>query len=163
MRKFQNPGEFAAYLYEKTALLVEAEALAFDKIGKLVAKDAKQRIGAYQDEAGEFPAWRDLADATLADKAAKGYPVPSPLLREGDMRDSVEFSRSSDRVVIGSPSEVALWQELGTHGPRAGDDGYHVPPRPFLGPALFTNEKTCITILGEEIAVWLSGVRSNRW
>ena len=163
MKAFPSPADFARFLYEKAATLDVAEAVAFEKIGNIVAQDAKHRIGEYQDEAGQFPAWKDLAESTIQDKESQGYAVPAPLLRDGDMRDSIEFRCTADRVVIGSASKVALWQELGTSGPNAGPDGYHVPPRPFLGPALFTNEEECAAILGAEVAVWLAGFRPNRW
>ncbi|HTQ71009.1 MAG TPA: hypothetical protein VMH92_05895 [Acidocella sp.] len=164
MKRFANIQQFQKYLYERTAALASAEAKALDKVGALVAADAKARIGEYQDEAGPFPGWRDLADSTLADKARKGFAVPNPLERTGEMRDSIEFSRAPERVTIGSPEKTALWQELGTGGPAPGPDGYHVPPRPFLGPALFVNAEEAAKICGEEVAVWLAGgVRPNQW
>ncbi|MDE2470240.1 MAG: hypothetical protein KGL35_16195 [Bradyrhizobium sp.] len=163
MRSFKDPAAFARFLYEKTATLAEAEARGLDKVGAIVLKDAKARIGEYQDEVGPFPAWRDLAPSTIADKQAKGFSVPSPLERTGEMKDSLEFSRGSDRVTIGSAKPEALWQELGTSGPYPGPDGYHVPPRPFLGPALFTKTDECLRALAEEVAAWLASMRPNRW
>lgn len=164
MKRFKDIGQFQKYLYERTAALAAAEARALDKVGNIVATDAKRRIGEYQEEVGPFPEWRDLAESTIADKEARGFAVPNPLERTGEMRDSIEFSREPSRVTIGSPDKKALWQELGTTGPRAGPDGYHVPPRPFLGPALFVNAEESAKIVAEEVAVWLAGgVRPNRW
>lgn len=163
MRYFQSPKSFAEFLYEKTAALGVVESAALAKVGAIVQKDAKGRIGVYQEEDGPFPAWSDLAPSTVADRISKGFTPNDPLYRTGDMRDSIEYSNDESRVVIGSASKVALWQEMGTTGPNAGAGGYHVPPRPFLGPALFVNASKCARIIGEEIAVWLAGVRANKW
>lgn len=97
--------------------------VGLDKVGELAATMAAAYIGHYQT------GWAPLAQSTIADKAAKGFAVPAPLLRTGEMRDTIghlvdpiEF-----KVVIGSTDPKALWQELGTS---------RIPPRSFLGLAM---------------------------
>jgi hypothetical protein len=159
MKRFTNVAQFQKYLYERTATLAAAEAKGLDKVGDMVARDAKRRIGRYQDEVGQFPEWKELADATKADRVQQGFSKNDPLLRTGDMRDSVEFSRESDRVTIGSTSKIALWQELGTS-----ESKHPIPPRPFLGPALFVNAEEAAKTVAEEVAIWLvGGIKPNRW
>ena len=50
----------------------------------------------------------------------------APWLRTGALRDSIDCENDSSGAVIGSNSDVAVDQELGT---------VRVPPRPFLVPA----------------------------
>jgi len=60
------------------------------------------------------------------------YPVPAPLLRTGEMRDSIEIDaphHEAPGVVVGyvfSNNPIARYQEMGTE---------HIPPRPFLSTA----------------------------
>lgn len=163
MKTFKDPAAFARFLRDKSATLAAAQAAGLRKGAAIVEADAKARIGQYQDEAGPFPEWRDLAASTIADKQRQGYGVPDPLLRTGQMRDSIETSVTPSGFTVGSTDPVALYQERGTEGPHAGEDGWHVPPRPFLGPALFTNAEKVVDAAVEEVAAWLSSTRPNRW
>lgn len=135
--------------FEALSLLIVAEYQeALDHAAEIVEVRAKEILGEYQDDTGPFAPWRELAASTLADKAAHGYPMPSPLLRTGEMRDSIERTVEPRRALVGSDSDIAMWQELGTHGPNPGADGYHVPPRSFLGAAAFQKEDEVADILG---------------
>ncbi len=102
------------------------------------AKKAKNFIGEQQ------PGWADLAEATVAEKVALGYPAPAPLLREGDLRDSIEHeveTRGTEIVgLVYSDDEVAEYQEYGTS---------RIPPRPFIVPALVQTEPEIEKALGE--------------
>lgn len=163
MRSFKDPASFARFLREKSATLEEAKRAGFRKGAAIVEADAKARIGQYQAEAGPFPEWRDLAASTMADKERQGYGVPDPLLRTEQMRDSIESAVEPHGFTVGSPDPIALYQEQGTEGPHPSEDGWHVPPRPFLGPALFTNAAKVVDAAAEEVAAWLSDTRPNRW
>lgn len=163
MTTFKNPGAFAKFLQNKAAGLPTVQTRALSKAAAIVQSDAKARIGHYQAEAGPFPAWDPLTDATIADKQRQGYGVPDPLLRNGGMRDSIESAFRPDGFTVGSPDPVLLYQEEGTEGPNPGPDGWHVPPRPVLGPALFTNAEKVVDAATEEVAAWLSDTRPNRW
>lgn len=94
----------------------------------LAAEKAKAKIGHYQQEIGHFPDWAPLAEATIDDKRAHGYPAPKPLLRTGEMRASIEAKATATTLRLGSNDPVAVDQELGTK---------HIPPRPFLAPTLY--------------------------
>ncbi len=140
--------DVAALFVEISLEVVAVEHEALEKSAQLVEKRAKAIIGHYQDDTGPFPQWADLSDVTIADKAAKGYAVPAPLLREGDLRDSIEHTTGLHTALVGSDSDIAVYQELGTHGPGVGPSGYHVPPRSFLGAAAFQKEDEVAEMLG---------------
>ena len=97
--------------------------IGLDKVGELATTMAAAYIGTYQQ------GWPALAESTIKEKAAAGYAVPAPLLREGEMRDSIrhEVDPILLELVVGSNDKTALFQELGT---------VRIPPRPFLGLAL---------------------------
>lgn len=124
--------------------------LVLEELGVVAERKAKEMIGEYQ------PGWAPLAEATVEDKVQKGYAPPdNPLLREGDMRESIghavlfgaEFGMAM--LVVGSPSPVALWQELGTS---------RIPPRPFLGRAIIEIEPEAKVALSEMVVKVLSTV-----
>lgn len=97
---------------------------------------AKALVGQEQD------GWPPLSGATvygfhhpragwIPGKLELGYgDFESPLLRTGEMRDSIEFAIVGLVGEVGSNDKRALWQELGT----AAD--YPIPPRPFLSKGL---------------------------
>lgn len=124
----------------KSELVTPTEALM-----TLAAADAKARIGHYQD------GWAPLAETTLhgwnghPGKIELGYAPPdNPLLRKGDMRDSIQGlamrTLFGAEGAVGSNSKIALWQEMGTS---------RIPPRPFLGPALLHSLDKANVIFGE--------------
>jgi hypothetical protein len=119
--------EFAHILMDASKISSgEIEDDAMVRACKLVQRKAKGLIG------HEHPYWQPLADSTIEDKARHGYRVPAPLLRTGEMRDSIEIDaphHEGPGVVVGyvfSNNPIARYQELGTE---------HIPPRPFLSTA----------------------------
>jgi phage gpG-like protein len=121
--------EFLGKLAAMVAHEQHAAHAAMDRAATLVQDEAKQEIGTYQGAAGPFVAWAPLADSTLADKERHGYAPPdNPLLRTGEMRDSIERTVEPHEAAIGSDSEIAVYQELGTAT---------IPARSFLGGAGF--------------------------
>jgi HK97 gp10 family phage protein len=141
---------FAAHLL----VIAEAEQVAarraLQKAAKVVEKRAKQKIGEYQQETGPFIAWPELAESTKADRVKQGYPEDEPLLRSGEMRDSIGIATSLDglEVQIGSNSDIAVYQELGTQ---------HIPPRSFLGGAVSDKLPEIKEIIGRAIVTALVG------
>lgn len=126
---------------------------ALEQAARLVEAEAKAEIGHYQAEAAPFVAWAELAQATKDDRAAQGFPEDEPLLRTGDLRDSishtVEMSGAGHgEAVIGSPSEIAVYQELGTQ---------KIPPRSFLGGALVRKTHEVVDMLGHGVTAGLLG------
>lgn len=105
-----------------------------ERVVTAVTVDAARRARAYIGQ--ERPEWPPLADSTVEDKRALGYTghisPTDPLLRTGEMRDSIEGQVDGLVGVIGSNDKKALWQECGAHRTgrnRAGE----LPPRPFIG------------------------------
>lgn len=128
-------------------------AHALEKAAVMVETEAKAEIGHYQGEAGQFAAWAELADSTKADRARHGYAEDEPLLREGTLRDSITHSVEvtgpvAGEAVIGSNSEIAVYQELGTS---------RIPPRSFLGGALVRKADKVAELLGGHVEKALLG------
>lgn len=147
-----------AKLGEMTIAVNEAQHAIMTRACRVVQREAKAEIGHYQEQAGWMVAWADLADSTKADRVRKGYPEDEPLLREGDLRDSIEIA-VRDRLIggethgaVGSNSDIAVYQELGTS---------RIPPRSFLGGAAFRKSEEVAELLGSEVVTALVG--RNVW
>ena len=115
--------EFEAMLAASLRSAVPRIEIGLDKVGELAETLAAHYPGEYQ------PGWAPLAASTIADKVAKGFPVPSPLKRTGDMAASYkkEIDFAALAVIVGSEEKVALYQEMGTS---------RMPPRPVLSLAM---------------------------
>lgn len=86
-------------------------------------------------EAAEYPGhgtgmWRALAASTLADKIKRGFPVPSPLLRTGELQGSIRGEADGLIGVVGSTDPVAVYHEFGTK---------NMPPRPIYKYVMYHN------------------------
>jgi HK97 gp10 family phage protein len=140
MKKFfESPLKFAEHLMQASIgeALVLHEGLKITC--KLIVHDAKKKIGHYQKEVGPFQDWAELTESTKDDRYRKGYPENEPLLRQGDLRDSIQSEVKALEGVVGSKSPIAAYQEYGTS---------RIPPRPFIGPAAFQNKKKIRKIIG---------------
>lgn len=149
MREFDSCAEFARYLTRLAANGAAVEHRAAKAAGKLIQAEAQHRIGEYQDGIGPFNAWSNLAEATVQDRLSKGYTPDDPLLREGDLRASIAVTAQAETVVVGSPSEIALYQDVGTDT---------IPPRPFMGPAAIASKQAVAEEIAHHLLKWLSGV-----
>lgn len=118
--------QFARQLSSASATIATGLEASFRVIVKEIEKTAKEEIGVYQPAYGPFDAWAPLAESTKADRVRQGYSEDEPLLRSGRLRDSVQSEVMGLAAIVGTKSEIGLWQELGTS---------HIPPRPFIGPA----------------------------
>jgi phage gpG-like protein len=136
---FESPLKFAEHL----AQAATAEALALHEglkaSVKLIEKTAKKKIGHYQSESGPFQDWAELAESTKDDRERKGFAPDEPLLREGDLRNSIQSEVKGLEGVAGSTSEIAPYQEYGTS---------KIPPRSFIGSAAFENKKKIQALIG---------------
>jgi hypothetical protein len=92
---------------------------------KIVQKKAKAAIGKNHEM------WPPLAEATIADKQKHGFPTPKPLLRTGELRDSIQYQVHGLEGAVGSDLDKAVWQELGTS---------RIPPRSFLVSSAIASE-----------------------
>lgn len=144
--KFESLGALALHLAERQVKLAVELHEGLRVVAESVEKTAKEKIGEYQSESGPFQAWEPLAESTEDEKARMGYPSDAPLLREGDLRDSIQHEVAGLEAVVGSRSPIAAYQEFGTS---------KIPPRPFIGPAAFESKKEIIAVLG---AVLVAGI-----
>ncbi|MBW7964961.1 hypothetical protein [Bradyrhizobium sp. BR 10261] len=92
---------------------------------EIVEKKAKAAIGKNHEM------WPPLAESTKRDRVAKGFPEDKPLLRTGELRDSIEHTTSGLEGAVGSNLDRALWLEMGTS---------KMPPRSFLRSSAISAE-----------------------
>jgi HK97 gp10 family phage protein len=136
---FESITHFVTHLAKVELAIRASTHKALDQAAKIIEVDAKKQIGDYQAEVGPFAGWVELADSTKADRVAKGFTENDPLLRTGGLRDSISRQVEGDEAAVGSTSDIAVYQELGTD---------KIPPRPFLGPAAFKNRDRIESLLG---------------
>ncbi|MGJ0479967.1 hypothetical protein [Pantoea agglomerans] len=118
--------QFAREMSSASATIATGLEAGFRVIVKEIEKTAKEEIGVYQPAYGPFDAWAPLAESTKADRVRRGYSEDEPLLRSGELRDSIESKVVGLSAIVGTKSDIGLWQEMGTE---------NIPPRPFIGPA----------------------------
>lgn len=119
-----------------------------DRVGAAIQRTAKAEFGHYQEAVGPFPEWAELAENTKEDRVSKGFSENDPLLRTGEMRDSIERQTAELETVVGSNSEILEYHEFGTS---------KMPPRPVLGPALVRNHDEIIDRLGGAVVRGMLG------
>jgi len=116
---------------------------AMEKACTIIEDSAKGAIGTY-----EF-GWQQLAQSTQEQRVALGFSPNDPLLRTGELRDSIGHTVESGNVgYIGTNNKIAPYQEFGTD---------KIPPRPFLGGALAAKGQEAADCFGVEISAKLSG------
>lgn len=150
MKTYRSFGALARALERAAAELPLTYAAAMRAGGESVKNDAQERIGHYQ--AG----WDLLQPATVAQKirmeiAPGGDGGDNPLLRTGDMRDSIAAESTDAGFVVGSAADVLAYQEIGTS---------RIPPRPVLAPALKHMAPFITTVLGRAVEKTLAGDQS---
>lgn len=118
--------QFAHELSSASAEITTGLEASFRAIVKEIEEMAKEEIGVYQPAYGPFDAWAPLAESTKADRVRQGYSEDEPLLRSGELRDSIESEVVGLAAIVGIKSDIGLWQEVGTE---------RIPPRPIIGPA----------------------------
>lgn len=126
----------------------EAARAAMKRAGVIVEKRAKDKIGTYQGEAGQFAGWAELTDFTKRDRVSQGYSENDPGLRSGEMRDSIEHKVQDGVAYVGSDDDKLVYFELGTS---------KQPPRSVLGGAAVEAMPEIVEILGENVIMALSG------
>ena len=147
--------ELATKLGEVALAQHEMEHHALERAAKLVEKRAKEKIGEYQEQAGPFIAWPELADWTKEDRLKQGYTENDPGLRSGEMRDSIEHQVHVPEAHVGSDDDKLVWFELGTS---------KQPPRSVLGGAVVDEMEKICNIVGESAVAALvgKGVKGGR-
>lgn len=131
-KHFNSLGEMAIELIEVAAAEYLALEHGLDAVLGKIRRDAQAEIGKYQGSVGPFPAWEPLADSTQDERVRLGFTADDPLLRTGELQESIEKERQGLEGVVGSKSDVMVFHEFGTS---------KMPPRPVLGPAAFKNRE----------------------
>ena len=147
-KSFGSLAHLAAHLGTLVVAEHEMEHRALERCAKMVEKHAREKVGEYQPETGPFAAWAGLADSTIADRERQGFAADEPLLRTGALRDSIEHTVQDSEAQVGSNSDIAVYQELGTK---------NMPPRSFLGGALADKLDDVRKIVGQEAVAALIG------
>ena len=145
-RGFGSLAEFAAHLSTLTVHTEHNQHEALERAAELVEHTAKKVIGTYDLQ------WAALSEFTKEDRVSKGFPADEPLLRTGQLRESIHHSVNMRGIIgswnearVGSNSDIAVWQELGFVNTRTGRS---VPPRSFLMGSAIHKEEELRHILG---------------
>jgi hypothetical protein len=144
MREF-DLASFAKFVAEDLNDRVgEAREEALELGAQMIEAEAKHVLGTYEFD------WPQLAASTQAEREAKGYPANEPLLRTGEMRDSIEhiIVKPGEEAQIGTNSDIAVYQEFGTTT---------IPPRPFIGPSAYYKEKDVARAARDIVGAALAG------
>lgn len=146
--EFDSMAKFATHLATRELSIALEARRGLKEAAEIVEKSARSAMGEYQSQVGPFPAWAALSPATIYDRLSKGYSPDEPLLRDGTLRDSISHTVEATEAIVGSTSDIAVFQELGTS---------KIPPRPFLGPAVIHNERRIQKIMGRALVKGLLG------
>ena len=149
MKEFTSLAEFGLHLTSLEATTAMALSAGLERVLVHVEQEAKAEIGHYQSAVGPFAAWAPLADSTEAEKARLGFPVDAPLERTLALRDSITHEAGVLEGVVGSTSDVMVYQELGTRT---------IPPRAVLGPAAVRSRAIIEKEIGEAAVAGLLGL-----
>lgn len=147
MREFQDLTSLIAHFVTLELSIHLAAEHALEKSAVLIEKTAKEELGYYLDAVGPFPAWDQLADSTIAHHNRFGV-GDTPLVLTGELYASIEHESAGSEAVIGSKMEIAAYQEFGTE---------KIPPRPFMGPAVFVNKEKIEKIMAHGMVEGLIG------
>ena len=148
MYEFSSMQEFAEHLDTMVPAEVTAQHAGLERGAKIIEYAAKAEIGHYQDAAGPFAAWPELAASTKDDRVRKGFSENEPGLRSGEMGASIGHVVDHHEAVIGSDDDNLVYFELGTS---------RQPPRSVLGAAAFRNGEKVARAVGEEVVIALVG------
>ena len=143
MKEFTSLSAFASHLaLLETEMTLQLEA-GLTEAAKVVQDTAQAKFGEYQSAVDSFPEWAELAEATKSDRVRHGFAADEPLLRTGELRDSISYQVDGLTATIGSPSDIMVMQEFGT---------IHIPPRPVLGPAAAENVSKISTLFSQAMS-----------
>ena len=131
-----TPREFRMMAVELEAKIRAAAEVGMVAAAELIKDEAKAWIGQ------EHAEWPPLAESTLKAKAALGYEVPKPLLREGTLRDSIRAEVDGLNAEIGTDDPIASIHEFGTN---------KIPARPFLTSALNSKGEEAVALIERAI------------
>ncbi len=137
---------FVGHLGVMQAHMIHAQVEGLERALEIIETDAKASLGHYQEQAGPFAAWEELAPSTQAERARLGYAENEPEHRTGRMGDTIEHTviNPGRDGEVGSNDQILEWQELGTA---------NMPPRSIIGGAAVRKEQeACEAIEGRVIS-----------
>lgn len=139
----------AALHFASREVAIHAAAnAALERVATKIEKTAKSEFGVYQPAVGGFDEWPELAESTQQERERLGFTPNDPLLRTGDLRDSIGHRVGDFEAEIGSDNEIMVFQEFGTE---------RIPPRPVLGPAAERNHDAILAELGGAVVAGILG------
>lgn len=139
---FASLVELAAFTAEFIGEVDHLEHKSLEMVGKLVEEAAKEAIGTYDY------GWPELSDRTQEERERLGFSPNDPLLRTGELQESIKHDVDNKTVYIGSTLDKALFHEIGTS---------KIPPRPFLVPSAERNKEKIENMIGRGFLKGLSG------
>lgn len=155
-KEFRSFKAFTTHLKKVMEAYERREKALLTITGRFIERESKAIIGHLQGTHGIFPAWPELAEATKKEKERLGYGDASnnwqPLLRTGEMRDSIGYTVVKDQVFIGSTSEIMIYQEQGTA---------RIPARPVLGLAMYREKAKLQKAIGNFLMAWITDTRAQ--
>jgi phage gpG-like protein len=116
--------------------------------------DLAQRLARLDLQAVQRAALQVQAE-TLAGAVREALNTPPggdhrfPWRRTGTLHDSISVSADDDAAIVGSTSDEALYQELGTAT---------IPPRPFLATIAAEHSERAAEAIGAAVAAALRGL-----
>ncbi len=123
---FSNIKGFTRHLATLPAAVQHAQHAGLAAAGRNLTQHAKAMIGTENEK------WPALAASTVEEKQRLGYTgkvsATDPLLRTGELRDSISAKVEGAKVVLGATDPIALFQELGTS---------RIPARSFIAATVF--------------------------
>jgi phage gpG-like protein len=146
--EFSSLEAFAEHIVKIAVAEKLAEQVALTAAAKVVQREAKAEIGIYQDRIGDIAGWAELADSTKQDRVSRGFTENDPLLRTGELRDSIKYKVGDGLAYVGSDMDIAVYQELGTD---------KIPPRSFLAGAAMRKADDVQKIVGKAVYTALIG------
>lgn len=167
MREFATIEGFVRYLRTMPERVLAGAQIGLENAGRIVQEEARAELGHYQGAAGPFPEWQPLSDRTIEQRVLAGWTPDDPLKASGELALNIDLVSEPGRVAVAVPhvfvgagtkedptrdiGEVAIWMEQGTEAEHP------VPPRPFLGAALFRKTEAAVEAVGEAYAAALAG------
>jgi phage gpG-like protein len=165
VREFKDVAAFLKFFAGTVAAAEVAGHRGVEQGAYIIRDEARREIGHYQDAAGPFDTWAPLSDATLEGfhaagigyipgKVELGYAPPdNPLMRTGELEESIECVAHRNEAAIGSDLDVAVYQELGTPDAR-----FPIPPRSFLGGAAVRKAEVVVDNIAENVVHAIAGL-----
>lgn len=151
VKQYKSLDAFSKQMNRVNKKFTQRENIFLNLIGKFIKVEARKIIGS-ESVPGYYDEWPELAEATKADKERLGFDFNAdynPLLRTGTMRDSIEYQIQPHQVYIGSPSDILVYQEIGT---------VHIPPRPVLGLAMYKEKVSMHGAINNFLISWILDV-----